>query len=60
MSREEEKNDIVAALMEIDNLKIDFSYMPRGQKTPKMINFKRIQARSTTLCTRQRTTLNTA
>ena len=49
-----------ATLMEIDNLKIDFSYMPRGQKTPKMINFKRVQARSTTLCTRQRTMLNIA
>ena len=49
-----------ATLMDIDSAKIDFSYMPRGQKTPKMINFKRIRARSTTLCTRQRTTLNTA
>ena len=49
-----------ATLMDIDNLKIDFSYMPRGQKTPKMINFKRIQARSATLCTKQRTTLNIA
>lgn len=49
-----------AILMDIDSVKIDFSDMPRGQKTPKMINFKRIRARSTTLCTRQRTTLNTA
>ena len=49
-----------ATLMDIDSAKIDFSYMPIGQKTPKMINFKRVQARSTTLCTKQRTTLNTA
>ena len=30
--------------------KIDFSYMPRGFKTPKLYNCKRISARNTTLC----------
>jgi len=49
-----------ATLMDIDNAKIDFSHMPRGQKTPKMINFTRIQSRNATLCTKQRTTLNIA
>ena len=40
-------------LMNIDGTKIDFSYLPRGFKTPKMINLKRIQARSSTLCIRE-------
>lgn len=33
-------------LMDIDGNKIDFSYMPKGFKTPKMANLKRIAARS--------------
>lgn len=32
---------------------IDFSYMPRGFKTPKLANCKKISARNTTLCQRQ-------
>lgn len=36
-----------ASLMDIDGNKIDFSYMPRGQKTPKLSNCKRIAARKT-------------
>jgi len=36
-----------AILMDIEGYKIDFSYMPRGFKTPKLSNCKRIQARKT-------------
>ena len=49
-----------ATLMDIDNNKIDFSYMPRGYKTPKLSNLMRLSARNTTLCIRQRTTLSIA
>lgn len=33
-------------LMDIDGNKSDFSYMPKGFKTPKIINLKRLEARS--------------
>ena len=36
-------------LMDIDGKKIDFSAMPRGYKTPKLSNCKRITARSTVM-----------
>lgn len=36
-----------AILMDIEGNKIDFSAMPRGSKTPKLSNCKRIAARST-------------
>ncbi len=39
-----------AALMDIFNNKIDFSYMPRGWKTPKLSNLERISSRSSCLC----------
>ena len=39
-------------LEDIYGNKIDFSYMPRGFKAPKLSNCKRISARSTTLCQR--------
>ena len=39
-----------AVLMDIDNNKVDFSHMPKGYRTPKMANLKRVNARSTTLC----------
>jgi len=35
-----------AVLMDIDGKKIDFSSMPKGFKTPKMVNLKRLAARS--------------
>ena len=35
-----------AVLMNIQGTKIDFSSMPKGYKIPKMLNLKRIQARS--------------
>lgn len=35
-----------AILMDIDGNKIDFSYMPKGYKTPKLSNCKRMTARS--------------
>lgn len=35
-----------AVLMDIDGNKADFSSMPRGYKTPKLSNCKRIAARS--------------
>ena len=41
-----------AVLMDIYSNKIDFSYIPKGKKTPKLENCKRIQARSSTLCMR--------
>lgn len=37
-------------LMDIFNNKIDFSYMPRGYKTPKLSNCNRISARRSCLC----------
>lgn len=40
-----------ATLMDIFGNKIDFSNMPKGLKTPKLANCKRIQARKTILCT---------
>lgn len=46
-----------ATLMDISGTKADFSHMPRGQKTPQTIKFKRIKARSTTLCTQLKITL---
>lgn len=39
-----------ANLMDINNNKIDFSYMLRGHKTPKLSNLIRVNARSSTLC----------
>jgi len=38
-----------AVLMDIFNNKIDFSYMAKGFKTPKLINLKRLNARSSCL-----------
>ena len=43
-----------ATLMDILNNKIDFSYMPKGWKTPKLSNLERISARSSCLCISQR------
>lgn len=40
-----------AILMDIDGNKIDFSEMPKGYKTPKMVNLKRLEARSTWMIT---------
>ena len=40
-----------AILMDIEGNKIDFSYMPKGYKTPKLSNCKRITSRKTTLVT---------
>ena len=39
-----------AFLMDVDSNKIDFSNMPKGYKTPKLLNLNRISARSSTLC----------
>lgn len=38
-----------AVLMDIDGNKVDFSAMPRGYKTPKLSNCKRITARSSVI-----------
>ena len=38
-----------AVLMDIFNNKIDFSYMAKGFKTPKLVNLKRLNARSNCL-----------
>lgn len=40
-----------AILMDFDGNKIDFSAMPRGYKTPKMVNLKRLEARSSWMIT---------
>lgn len=47
-------------LMNIDGDNIDFSSMPRGHKTPKLVNCKRISARKATLCTKLKITQNIA
>lgn len=49
-----------AFLMDIFNNTIDFSNMPRGFKTPKLKNLKRLSARSNVLCIRKKITSNTA
>lgn len=40
-----------ATLMNIFGIGIDFSYMPRGYKTPKLSNCRRISARRSCICT---------
>ena len=42
-----------AVLMDIFGNEIDFCFMPRGLKTPKLFNCKRISARSSCLCIRK-------
>ena len=37
-------------LMDVYGTKIDFSFMPRGYKTPKLVNCKRISSRVSCLC----------
>ena len=49
-----------AILMDIDGNKIDFSTMPRGYKIPKMVNMKRLNARSTWIITTVRVISNIA
>lgn len=49
-----------AILMNIDGNKADFSTMPKGYKTPKMKNLKRLEARSTWMITTVTVTPNTA
>lgn len=43
-----------AVLMDISNEKIDFSHMPKGYKTPKLKNLKRLSARTSILCIREK------
>lgn len=40
-----------AILMDIDGKKIDFSSMPKGYKTPKLSNCKRVTSRKSVICT---------
>ena len=49
-----------AVLMDIDSTKVDFSNMSKGYKTPKFKNLKRLSARSTILCIREKITPNIA
>lgn len=49
-----------AALMDIHNNKIDFSFMPKGWKTPKLSNLKRISSRSSCICISQKIIPNIA
>lgn len=46
-------NSGFAILMNIFSEKVDFSSMPKGSKTPKLSNCKRISARSSCLCISQ-------
>ena len=48
-----------AILMDIDGTKADFSAMPKGYKTPKMANLKRLEARSSWMVTAVEVTPNT-
>ena len=48
-----------AILMDIYGNKIDFSFMPKGMKTPKLSNCKRISARKTWIITDEPLMLNT-
>jgi len=45
-------------LMNINGESISFNYMPRGWKTPKIKNLKKLSARNTCLCISQRITIN--
>lgn len=49
-----------AILMDIDGNKIDFGAMPKGYKTSKMVNLKRLEARSTWMITTVEVTPNIA
>lgn len=49
-----------AALMDIHNNKIDFSFMPKGWKTPKLSNLKRISSRRSCICISQKIIPNIA
>ena len=49
-----------AVLMDIFGNKIDFSSMPKGFKTPKLVNLKRMSARSTWMVTSEAITLSIA
>lgn len=49
-----------AILMDIDGNKFDFSSMPKGFKTPKMANFKRLEARKSWMVTNVVVTQNIA
>jgi len=44
------RNNGFVVLMDIFKNEIDFSYMPKGYKTPKLSNCKRISARRSCLC----------
>lgn len=44
----------LAVLMNIDKNKVDFSNMPKGFKTPKLSNLKRVSARRNCLCIKYR------
>ena len=46
--------------MDIDGKKIDFSFMPKGYKTPKLVNLKRLEARSSWIVTTEEVTPNIA
>ena len=43
-----------AGLMDIFGNKVDFDFMPKGSKTPKLSNRERISARRSVLCIRER------
>lgn len=48
-----------ATLMDINGKKISFAHFPHGLKTPKFENLKRISARTSCLCMKEKITLST-
>ena len=44
------RSSVYATLMDIFGNQADFSSMPKGHKTPKLTNCKRVSARESTLC----------
>ena len=47
-----------AILMDVFGNEVDFSYMPKGLKTPKLSNYKRVSSRRNYLCIKQTRSIN--
>ena len=47
-----------AILMDVFGNEVDFSYMPKGLKTPKLSNCKRVSSRRNYLCIKQTRSIN--
>ena len=51
-------NSGFAILMDVFGNEVDFSYMPKGLKTPKLSNCKRVSSRRNYLCIKQTRSIN--